>query len=67
LYLAAEHLAGREVVASIDRSPDRLLNGLTREPSPTLRTHLLLRAAADADPCRRTAHRRRTPRPDERS
>jgi hypothetical protein len=39
------------VVANLDRSVDRLLQGLTGEPAwPTLRGHLLLLAAAGADP-----------------
>jgi hypothetical protein len=39
------------VVAGLDRSAERLLNGLTAEPAwPTLRSHLLLLAAAGADP-----------------
>jgi conjugative relaxase-like TrwC/TraI family protein len=47
LYVAAEHLAGPHVVANLERSADRLLNGLTGEPAwPTLRGHLLLLAAA---------------------
>ncbi|HWJ52460.1 MAG TPA: AAA family ATPase, partial [Propionibacteriaceae bacterium] len=47
LYVAAEHLAGPQVVANLERSADRLLNGLTGEPAwPTLRGHLLLMAAA---------------------
>ena len=51
LHVAAEHLAGPQVVANLDRSADRLLNGLTGEPAwPTLRGHLLLLAAAGADP-----------------
>jgi hypothetical protein len=51
LHLAAEHLAGPEVVANLDRSAERLLSGLTGEPAwPTLRGHLLLLAAASADP-----------------
>jgi conjugative relaxase-like TrwC/TraI family protein len=50
LHLAAE-LAGPQVVANLDRSADRLLNGLTDEPAwPTLRGHLVLLAAAGADP-----------------
>jgi hypothetical protein len=48
--LAAEHLAGPLVVAGLDQSADRLLNGLTREPGwPTLRGRLMLLAAAGAD------------------
>jgi conjugative relaxase-like TrwC/TraI family protein len=51
LNVAAEHLAGPEVVAGLDRSAGQLLNGLTEEPAwPTLRSHLLLLAAAGADP-----------------
>ena len=51
LHLAAEYLAGPQVVANLDRSAERLLSGLTGEPAwPTLRGHLLLLAAADADP-----------------
>jgi hypothetical protein len=51
LHLSAEHLAGPEVVANLDKNADRMLNGLTDEPAwPTLRSHLLLLAAAGADP-----------------
>ena len=51
LHLAAEHLAGPQLVAGLDRSAERLLNGLTGEPAwPTLRGHLLLLATAGADP-----------------
>jgi conjugative relaxase-like TrwC/TraI family protein len=51
LHLAAEHLADPEVVSNLDRSADRLLQGLTGEPAwPALRGHLLLLAAAGADP-----------------
>jgi len=51
IHVAAEHLAGPQAVANLDRSADRLLNGLTEEPAwPTLRGHLLLLAAAGADP-----------------
>jgi conjugative relaxase-like TrwC/TraI family protein len=51
LYLAAEHLAGPQVVADLDQNADGMLNGLTDEPAwPTLRGHLLLLAAAGADP-----------------
>jgi conjugative relaxase-like TrwC/TraI family protein len=47
LHVAAEHLAGPQVVAKLDRSAERLLNGLTGEPAwPTLRGHLLLLGAA---------------------
>ena len=51
LHLAAEHVAGSQVVAGLDRSAERLLNGLTAEPAwPTLRGQLLLLAAGGADP-----------------
>jgi hypothetical protein len=51
LHVAAEHIAGPRAVANLDRSADRLLNGLTEEPAwPTLRGHLLLLAAAGTDP-----------------
>jgi hypothetical protein len=39
------------VVANLDHSAKHLLNGLTEEPAwPTLRGHMLLLAAAGADP-----------------
>jgi conjugative relaxase-like TrwC/TraI family protein len=51
LHLAAEHLAGPQVAASLDHSADRLLSGLSEEPAwPTLRGHLLLLATAGVDP-----------------
>jgi ATP-dependent exoDNAse (exonuclease V) alpha subunit len=51
LHLAVEHLAGPQVVANLDQSADRMLNGLTDEPAwPTLRGHLLLLAAGGVDP-----------------
>ena len=51
LHLAAEHLAGPQLVANLDQNADRMLNRLTDEPAwPTLRGHLLLLAAAGADP-----------------
>jgi ATP-dependent exoDNAse (exonuclease V) alpha subunit len=51
LHIAAEHLAGPQVAANLDGSAERLLSGLTGEPAwPTLRGHLLLLAAAGADP-----------------
>jgi conjugative relaxase-like TrwC/TraI family protein len=51
LHVAAEHLAGPQVVANLDQNADRMLNGLTDEPAwPTLRGHLLLLAAAGVDP-----------------
>jgi limonene-1,2-epoxide hydrolase len=50
LRLAAEHLAGPQVVANLDGSAE-LLNRLTGQPAwPTLRAHLMLLAAAGADP-----------------
>jgi conjugative relaxase-like TrwC/TraI family protein len=51
LHAAAEHLAGPQLVADLERDADRMLNGLAAEPAwPTLRGHLLLLAAAGADP-----------------
>jgi hypothetical protein len=51
LHFAAEHLVGPQVAANLDGSAERLLNGLTGQPAwPTLRAHLMLLAAADADP-----------------
>jgi len=51
LHLAAEHLTGPQLVANLDQNADRMLNRLTDEPAwPTLRGHLLLLAAAGADP-----------------
>jgi conjugative relaxase-like TrwC/TraI family protein len=51
IHVAAEHLAGPQAVADLDQNADRLLNGLPEEQAwPTLRGHLLLLAAAGADP-----------------
>jgi hypothetical protein len=51
LHLAAEHLASPQMVANLDGSAERLPSGLTGQPAwPTLRAHLMLRAAAGADP-----------------
>ena len=51
LHVAAEHLAGPQLIADLDESADRLLKGLTGEPAwPTMRGRLLLLAAAGADP-----------------
>jgi hypothetical protein len=51
LHVAAEHLGGPQLIADLDQSADRLLKGLTGEPAwPTLRSRLLLLAAAGADP-----------------
>jgi conjugative relaxase-like TrwC/TraI family protein len=51
LHLAAEQIAGPQIVANLDQNADRMLNGLTGEPAwPTLRSHLLLLAAGGADP-----------------
>jgi hypothetical protein len=51
LHLAAERLAGPHVVSNLDQNANSLLDGLTDEPAwPTLRGHLLLLAAAGADP-----------------
>jgi hypothetical protein len=51
IHVAAEQLAGPQAVANLDRSADRLITGLSGDPVwPTLRGHLLLLAAAGADP-----------------
>jgi conjugative relaxase-like TrwC/TraI family protein len=51
IHVAAEHLAGPQAVANLDQNAERLLSGLTEEQAwPTLRGHLLLLAAAGADP-----------------
>ncbi len=51
LYLAAEDLLGREAVATLDRSADTLVPGLSDEPAwPTLRAHLILLSAHGEDP-----------------
>ena len=50
LHLAAERLTSPEMVGIGERA-DRLPNGLTGQPTwPTLRAHLMLAAAAGADP-----------------
>jgi conjugative relaxase-like TrwC/TraI family protein len=51
LHLAAEQLAEPQVIAALEHSANGLFKGLTGEPAwPTLRGHLLLLAAAGADP-----------------
>jgi len=51
LQVAAEDLAGREVVEALDIAADRAVSNLTGEPAwPTLRAHLLLLAAHGIDP-----------------
>jgi hypothetical protein len=51
LHLAAEQIVGPQVVGNLDQNANRILNGLTDQPAwPTLRGHLLLLAAAGADP-----------------
>jgi DNA primase catalytic core len=51
LQVAAEDLAGREVVATLDVAAEQIMPGLTDEPAwPTLRAHLLLLAAHGTDP-----------------
>ena len=50
LHLAAERVTGPEM-AGIGERADHLLSGLTGQPAwPTLRAHLMLLAAASADP-----------------
>ena len=49
--MAAEDLAGREVVEALDVAAERIVPGLIDEPAwPTLRAHLLLLAAHGVDP-----------------
>ena len=49
--MAAENLIGSSAVQAVETSANRLLPGLSDEPAwPTLRGHLLLLAAAGADP-----------------
>ncbi len=51
LHVAAEDLAGREVVEALDVAAEQIVPGLTDEPAwPTLRAHLLLLAAHGTDP-----------------
>ena len=51
LHMAAETVIGRRAVQAVETSANRLLPGLSDEPAwPTLRGHLLLLAAAGADP-----------------
>ena len=51
LHMAAENLIGASAVQAVEASANRLLPGLSDEPAwPTLRGHLLLLAAAGADP-----------------
>jgi AAA domain/TrwC relaxase len=51
LHIAAEHLAGPQMITNIDSEADQLINGLTNEATwPAVRTRLLLLAADDTDP-----------------
>jgi AAA domain len=51
LHMAAEDVIGRRPIQAVETSATRLLPGLSDEPAwPTLRDHLLLLAAAGADP-----------------
>ena len=51
LHMAAENLIGNSAVQAVETSANRLLPGISDEPAwPTLRGHLLLLAAAGADP-----------------
>ena len=51
LHMAAEDLAGREVVEALNAAAEQIVPGLTDEPAwPTLRAHLLLLAAHGTDP-----------------
>ena len=54
--VAAEDLAGREVVEALEVAAEQIVPGLTGEPAwPTLRAHLLLLAAHGADPAAQLA------------
>jgi AAA domain len=51
LHMAAENLIGSSAAQAVETSANQLLPGLSDEPAwPTLRGHLLLLAAAGADP-----------------
>jgi conjugative relaxase-like TrwC/TraI family protein len=51
LHVAAEDVIGLSAVQAVETAANRLLPGLSDEPAwPTLRGHLLLLAAAGADP-----------------
>ena len=51
LHIAAEDVIGSNAVQAVETSANQLLPGLSDEPAwPTLRGHLLLLAAASADP-----------------
>jgi hypothetical protein len=51
LHLAAEDVTGSSAVQAVETAANQLLPGLSDEPAwPTLRSHLLLLAAAGADP-----------------
>jgi hypothetical protein len=51
LQVAAEDLAGREVVEALDVAAEQIVPGLIEEPAwPTLRAHLLLLAGHGTDP-----------------
>jgi hypothetical protein len=51
LHMAAEDVIGSSAIQAVETSATRLVPGLSDEPAwPTLRDHLLLLAAAGADP-----------------
>jgi AAA domain len=51
LHVAAEDLAGPDVVAAMEKAAEQAMPGLTDQPAwPTLRARLLLLSAADIDP-----------------
>jgi AAA domain len=51
LHMAAQDVIGKSAVQAVETTANRLLPGLSDEPAwPTLRSHLLLLAAAGADP-----------------
>jgi hypothetical protein len=51
LHIAAEHLAGQQMITKFDHDAEQLISGLTKETAwPALRARLLLLMADDADP-----------------
>ena len=57
-----KHLVGQSAAQALEASANQLVPGLTDEPAwPTLRAHLLLLAAAGADPAPNAAAPHATP------
>ena len=56
LHVAAEHLAGPQLMEGLELAADQMVPGLTDEPAwPSLRAHLLLFAADGEDPATQLA------------